>query len=632
MDIRPDVYRLIYISLIILLSPAQLDAAVTCENFDYYLKQVEEAHYFIKPPELKARLMVSIKKQAAVLNFTNTETKSLFFSTTENISTYQGICMALRHAYESYPPLSPITQDEFLESILKTSIEGIDPHTRFFSGQIAKEYVQTFIQNQTNLGITYRSLGDNQCGPFRITDIVPESSADNRGLQIDDVITHINERSCVDLSAEEFTSILFSQSSTFSFQIMRGGIPLTVHGLLKSSLFVPTVQTYFVNAEGLIYCRIKEFGLATAEELKLNLQWIKKILDHEPVGILLDLRSNRGGTLSSASHVIDHFIDDGIIYFTHHRKTNTTFDFLATESGVLTEAPLVILVDDRSASASELVASSLQDLGRAFVVGIPTFGKGSVLNFILTPDDQIKFMANPMLASPTSGLIVSHSLFYPPSGNVIQKNGVIPDIEILDSERNTQRDALKAQKADTILAERDYKHVISAENMPRAFSAPYDFRKNAIHRMKNRLPRTEFSDIEKKDLSLTQALDILKIITHQQIPKSHFGFSHYYKTSRHRLHIETDLYEKNKRLMARFRFKHKQRAFPNFWKTEEILLYETIALITGNEITLALDHTSLASYVEEEESGTFILEINAQKKGSSDTPLEHFSHRTIVTF
>lgn len=166
---------------------------------------------------------------------------------------------------------------------------------------------------------------------------------------------------------------------------------------------------------GYAYLRIAQFRGNTGEEFAEELQ---ELLNQEAdlKGLVLDLRNNPGGVLQASVSVVDAFIDSGDIVSTKGRLEDSRSSYSASMQTIAPETPLVVLINNGSASASEIVAGALQDHGRALIMGTDSFGKGSVQTVLpLAADKAIK---------------LTTSLYYTPSGRSIQAQGIIPDIEV----------------------------------------------------------------------------------------------------------------------------------------------------------------------------------------------------------
>ncbi len=164
------------------------------------------------------------------------------------------------------------------------------------------------------------------------------------------------------------------------------------------------------------YLRISQFQSKTADYLVKAMDDLKKENDGPLKGLILDLRNNPGGVLNGAVAVSDAFLDKGLIVYTEGRLPDSSLRFNATPDDVADGAPIVVLVNQGSASASEIVAGALQDHKRALIIGTQTFGKGSVQTIL-----------------PLSGgtaLKLTTARYYTPSGRSIQAEGISPDIEL----------------------------------------------------------------------------------------------------------------------------------------------------------------------------------------------------------
>ncbi len=190
--------------------------------------------------------------------------------------------------------------------------------------------------------------------------------------------------------------------------------PLTAQ-VIRDVIKVQSVKNRTLEPR-LGYVRISHFQTRTAEDVTDALANLKGSNGNKLAGLVLDLRNNPGGILGSAVAVADNFLDKGLIVYTKGRGTESQMKFNAKPSDILNGAPIVVLVNGGSASASEIVAGALQDNRRAVIMGSKTFGKGSV--------QTILPMANNAALKLTTAL-------YTPSGRSIQAEGIVPDI-ILD--------------------------------------------------------------------------------------------------------------------------------------------------------------------------------------------------------
>ncbi|MGD8308741.1 MAG: S41 family peptidase, partial [Chromatiales bacterium] len=168
------------------------------------------------------------------------------------------------------------------------------------------------------------------------------------------------------------------------------------------------------------YLRISQFQARTTEDMLEAIRSMRKEAGGELKGIVLDLRNNPGGVLNSAVSVSDAFLEDGLIVYTEGRVEDSKLKFTAAPDDVLDGAPIVVLVNGGSASASEIVAGALQDHKRAVIMGQETFGKGSVQTIIPVDDNK--------------ALKLTTARYFTPSGRSIQAEGIVPDITLVDVE------------------------------------------------------------------------------------------------------------------------------------------------------------------------------------------------------
>ncbi|MEW8061672.1 MAG: S41 family peptidase, partial [Candidatus Thiodiazotropha sp.] len=166
------------------------------------------------------------------------------------------------------------------------------------------------------------------------------------------------------------------------------------------------------------YLRISQFQTNTTSDMLKSLDRLKGEVEGSLLGMVLDLRNNPGGVLNAAVSVSDAFLESGLIVYTEGRESDSQLRFEAAPDDVLDGAPIVVLVNEGSASASEIVAGALQDQNRAVIMGSRTFGKGSVQTIIPITD--------------TAAVKLTTARYFTPSGRSIQAEGIEPDIELED--------------------------------------------------------------------------------------------------------------------------------------------------------------------------------------------------------
>ena len=186
--------------------------------------------------------------------------------------------------------------------------------------------------------------------------------------------------------------------------------------ITREIIAIASVRSRMI-APGYAYLRISQFRVNTGNELEEEIEELtaeNEAIDQPIKGMVLDLRNNPGGILQASVGVVDAFINEGRIVYTEGRLEQTGLDFSATRKTVAGDVPLVVLINNGSASASEIVAGALQDHGRAIIMGTRSFGKGSVQT-VLPLDDR-------------RAIKLTTSLYFTPSGRSIQAQGIEPDI------------------------------------------------------------------------------------------------------------------------------------------------------------------------------------------------------------
>jgi carboxyl-terminal processing protease len=233
------------------------------------------------------------------------------------------------------------------------------------------------------------------------------------------------------------------------------------------------------------YVRISQFQSRTGDNLREALEKLEGSADGPLKGLVLDLRNNPGGVLSAAVSVSDAFLKNGIIVYTEGRLDDAKLKFNAKPTDILNGAPLVVLVNGGSASASEIVAGALQDHQRAIIMGQKTFGKGSVQT-ILPMDNG-------------SALKLTTAKYYTPSGTSIQATGISPDIVL----ENLKFDESNAG-ASTRIKEADLARHLEGEGEREKDSAKSTDTGKDGKADKSALP------LAKRDYGIYEALNLLK--------------------------------------------------------------------------------------------------------------------------
>lgn len=303
------------------------------------------------------------------------------------------------------------SQEEAYETIRNILKQLNDPYTRFLEPQEFQELTNQTSGELSGIGI---QLGiDDVTQVLTVVEPIPNSPASEAGIQAGDQIIAIDGKPTSLLSLEQASELIRGEvGSEINLKINRIGQGEFLLNLARAQIELPAVS-YSLNEEEAIkvgYINLTEFSSHAAEQMKVA---IEDLNQEEVDGFVLDLRGNPGGLLFASVDIARMWVDQGNIVRTVDRRGGDR-EFSANHTAI-TNLPLVVLVDENSASASEILAGALKDNKRATVVGSRTFGKGTVQSVHSLSDG--------------SGLAVTISRYYPPSGIDINKKGIAPDIQ-----------------------------------------------------------------------------------------------------------------------------------------------------------------------------------------------------------
>ena len=296
---------------------------------------------------------------------------------------------------------------------IKGMLKELDPHTNYMSPEIFKDFESETAGEFGGLGIEISI----QNGILTIISPIEDTPAWNAGIKPGDRIVAIDQQSTKGFTLVEASALLKGKrGSKIVLSVVRdiSEKPLDIL-IVRGSVKIKSVKTANLE-DGYLYVRLTSFIENTSPDLEKALEIFKKKNNGKIEGLLIDLRRNPGGLLDQAIKVSDLFLKEGIIVSTIGRDPKNKEVTSATKKTPYGDVPIVVLINEFSASASEIVAGALQDNKRAVVVGERSFGKGSVQSVIKLGDG--------------SGLKLTVARYYTPSGISIQSEGIKPDIEI----------------------------------------------------------------------------------------------------------------------------------------------------------------------------------------------------------
>ncbi|OQX08901.1 MAG: peptidase S41 [Desulfobulbaceae bacterium A2] len=307
--------------------------------------------------------------------------------------------------------VEPIDVKKVLDGAVNGMLLSLDPHSAYMRPEDFQE-----LQDETRgsfggigLEITLRD------GILTVISPIEGTPAARAGMEAGDQILFINGQSTKDTSLMDAVQRLRGEpGSEVSISLHRKTWQeLKEIVLVREDIHLDSVKSSMLEP-GYGYLRITNFQADTAENLQAQLDEL--MADGPMHGLVLDLRNNPGGLLEQAVQVSDIFLDKGLIVSTRGRRPEQTANFSATTNGKKNHTPLVLLVNEGSASASEIVAGALQDHKRAIVLGTETFGKGSVQTVIPMPDG--------------AGLRLTTAHYFTPNGTSIQARGITPNLPV----------------------------------------------------------------------------------------------------------------------------------------------------------------------------------------------------------
>jgi carboxyl-terminal processing protease len=320
----------------------------------------------------------------------------------------QAFTQAFEMVKQAY--VEPVANRKLMQAAIRGMLAGLDPHSEFLDRSELQDLSDDTSGSYTGLGIEVAQANHK----LLIVAPLDGGPAKRAGIKAGDEILAIDrapvQPDAIDASIKKLRGPIGSKI-TLTILHPDGDKPVTV-SLTRQRISVASVTTRMLEP-GYAYIRISEFQDDTADELTRALETLQK--QHGPLrGAVLDLRSNPGGLLTSAVSVSDDFLDSGLIVSTRGRLPQSDLKFSATPGDLLNGAPMVVLVDNGTASAAEIVTGALKDHHRALIMGRRTFGKGSVQTVLpLGNGDAIK---------------LTTARYYTPDGTSIQVAGITPDI------------------------------------------------------------------------------------------------------------------------------------------------------------------------------------------------------------
>jgi carboxyl-terminal processing protease len=329
-----------------------------------------------------------------------------------------------------------------MEGAISGMLLSLDPHSSYLKPEDFKELQEETEGSFSGIGIEVTI----EEGILTVVSPIAETPADRAGLKAKDLIIKIDGETTQNMNPMDALKKLRGPEGTKVILAVHreGWEELKEFTLTRDTIPLHSVKETFLEP-GLAYIRITNFQSQTTKDLKDALQKLQK--QHPINGLILDLRNNPGGLLDQAVSVTDIFLDEGLVVYTKGRVREQNMTFQAHSNGGKNLFPLVVLVNEGSASASEIVTGAIQDHKRGIIVGAKTFGKGSVQTILPLPEG--------------AGLRMTTARYYTPNGRSIQATGITPDVVVpfITGEEKT-----KKSSPSVIIKEADLRNHIPNPN------------------------------------------------------------------------------------------------------------------------------------------------------------------------
>ena len=345
------------------------------------------------------------------LNFFNTASSQNVDKLYEKIDLFSEVLEKIQNEY-----VDEIDQAEVMDSAINGVLQSLDPYSSYMNPKIFEE---TQIETSGEFG----GLGIEvtmEAGVVKVITPIDDTPASRVGVKAGDYIVKINGEQVQGKTLMEAVNLMRGPvGSSIEITIRRKGLKKAKNfKITREIIEIKSVVSRLINDE-IGYLRLRSFNENSSAQLKKQISKLQK--NNKLVGYILDLRNNPGGLLSQAIKISDFFLEDGEIVSTKGRKSRENRKFFAKKGDHTKGKPLIVLINNGSASASEIVAGALQDQKRAILLGETTYGKGSVQSII------------PLKNRGAIRLTISK--YYLPSGKSISEIGVSPDIRIEEDEK-----------------------------------------------------------------------------------------------------------------------------------------------------------------------------------------------------
>lgn len=407
----------------------------------------------------------------------------------EELQTFAEVMQRIKLAY-----VEDVDDKTLLESAIKGMLSDLDPHSAYLKPEDFKKLGDSTSGQFGGLGM---EVGIED-GYIKVISPIDDTPAHKAGIQAGDLIIKLDGFPVKGFTLSQSVEKMRGKAGeVIKLTIVRDGTakPFDL-SITRDIIKIHSVKTETLE-DGYGYIRISQFQTDTDKELKKELKKLQQQQKTDTLkGLVLDLRNNPGGVLQAAVGVADTFLKQGLIVYTKGRFANSEFRFNATTNDPSEGVSLVVLINNGSASASEIVAGALQDHHRALLLGETSFGKGSVQTVL------------PLNVDSERGLKLTTALYYTPNGRSIQAEGIKPDIDLPQAKITPLKEKLIIKEADLS------GHLANGNDAKGRSQKKASKKQSSSDESKDKVAK-----LLKQDYQLSQALNILKGMYLQKSPR-----------------------------------------------------------------------------------------------------------------
>ena len=436
---------------------------------------------------LSSLLLFSSPSIADEDNYSPLDSPSFF----EGLNTFTAVFSQIKQMY-----VDEIDDETLFNNAIRGLIEGLDPHSSYLEPVDQSKVSESTMGKFGGLGIVIGTKGDY----IEVVSPIDDTPAYRAGLKAGDIILQIGDQNVSQINLEEGVKLMRgAPGTTIKLTIGRPDIAPFVVEITREIITVTSAKGLLLE-DGIGYLRIAQFQRPTAEVVEKIIGDLVEKNESDLDSLIIDLRNNPGGLLDSSIDISNLFIDEpGIVVYTEGRTPSSNMSFPTKPGDILNGAPIVVLMNVGSASASEIVAGALQDHKRAIIMGEESFGKGSVQSMMGLQDGY--------------GLKLTTARYFTPSGRSIQAKGISPDIA-LDNISLKSED--EEESIDFSSQEKDLKNSLSAQDEEETTSEdPTELTPEEILKSQDEITDArdqEFVDLLMEDYYVHEAVNVLKAL------------------------------------------------------------------------------------------------------------------------